>query len=167
MPVRVGEAGDPFRRGREQHPVPVAGGDDPERGRHVCFPRAGRAEQDDVAGLGEEPSRCQGCDLLTDRGLRVPVEVLDGLAPGEPGGADAQFRAGCVAGAHFAFEDGGEVVLERPARIPGLVREAGGGFGDPRCFQGASEVGDLLVRFRCLRGGHQLISPSMIPKARS
>jgi hypothetical protein len=44
----------------------------------------GRAEQHDVSGFGQEGARGQGGDLLADRGLGVEVEVLEGLARGEP-----------------------------------------------------------------------------------
>ena len=107
---------------------------------------SGRAEQHDVAGFGQEPAGGQGGDLLADGGLGVEVEVLQRLDGGEPGGADPQLGAGGVAGADFAFEDGGEVVLVGPAGIAGLVGQPGGGFGDPGCFQRAGEVGDLLDR---------------------
>ncbi len=60
----------------------------PERGGQVGLAGAGRAEQHDVAGLGQEPARGEGADLLADRGLGVEVEVLQGLARTEPGRAD-------------------------------------------------------------------------------
>jgi hypothetical protein len=85
------------------------------------FPYPGRAQEHDVAGLGEEPARCQRGDLGSAGGLGVPVEVLERLAAGEPCGFDAQVTAGGVPGTDLAFEDGGEVVLERPARIACLV----------------------------------------------
>lgn len=112
LSVRVGESGDPVGCGREQHPVPVPGGDDPERGGEVSLPGSWRAEQDHVLRFEEEPGGGQRGDLLSGVGLRVPVEVLEGLAPGEAGGLDPKLGAGGVAGAHFAFQDGGEVVLE-------------------------------------------------------
>ena len=55
--VGVGEAGDPLGRGREQHPVAVVGGGDAEAGGEVGLAGAGRAEQDDVAGFGQERRR--------------------------------------------------------------------------------------------------------------
>ena len=98
-PVGVGEPGDPVGRGGEQDPVAVAGRGDPECGGQVGLAGSGRSEQDDVARLGEKPAGGQGGDLLADGGLGVPVELLQGLAGREPGGADAQLRPGCVAGA--------------------------------------------------------------------
>ena len=82
------------------------------------LPGSGRAEQDDVLRFEQEPSGCEPGDLLTGCRLGVPVEVLERLPGGEPGGFDPQLRAGRVPGGDFAFEDGGEVVLERPARVP-------------------------------------------------
>lgn len=63
------------------------------------------------------------------------------------------------------LEDFAEVVLERPACIPGLVGQASSGFIDPGRFQRAGEIGDLLVRLRRLRRAHQLNPPSMSPNA--
>ena len=99
---------------------------------------AGRAEQHDVAGLGQERAGGERGDLLADGGLVVPVEVLEGLAGREPGGADPQLGAGGVAGGDFAFEDGGEVVLVGPAGVAGVVGEPGGGLGDPGCLDAAA-----------------------------
>ena len=118
----------------------------PESGGQVGLAGAGRAEQHDVAGLGQEPAGCQGGDLLTDGGLGVPVELLDGLACGEPGGADPQLGAGCVAGGDLAVEDRGEVLLVGPARVAGVVGQPGGCFGDPWRLQRRREIGDLLER---------------------
>ena len=118
----VGQAGDPVGRGGEQDPVAVPRRGDPEGDRQMRLAGSGRAEQHDVAGLGEESARGQGGDLLANGGLGVPVEVLEGLAGGEPGGADPQLSAGGAAGGHFPFEHGGEVVLVCP---PGVAACSG------------------------------------------
>ena len=144
----VGEAGDPVGRGGEQHPVPVPGGGDAECGGEVGFAGSGRAEQHDVAGLGEEPAGGQRGDLLADGGLGVEVEVLQGLAGGEPGGPDPQLGAGGVAGGDFPFQHRGEVVLVGPAGVAGLVGQPGGGLGDPRGLERGGQVVDLLERCR-------------------
>jgi hypothetical protein len=47
--VGVGQAGDPVGGRREQHPVPVLGGDDAQRGSEVGLAGSGRAEHHDVA----------------------------------------------------------------------------------------------------------------------
>ena len=67
--VGFGEAGDPVDGGGEQDAVAVVGGDDPQRGGEVGLAGAGRAEQDDVAGLCEERARGERGDWLTNAGL--------------------------------------------------------------------------------------------------
>ncbi len=111
----------------------------PRAGGEVGLAGAGRAEQHDVAGFGEERAGGQVRDCVAEGGLGVPVEVLEGLAGREPGGADPQLGAGGVAGGDFAFEDRGEVVLVGPAGVAGLVGQPGGGFGDPGCLQRGGE----------------------------
>ena len=124
----VGEAGDPVGGGREQDPVAVVGGLDAESDREVGLAGAGRAEEDDVAGLGEEPSRCQRSNLLTDGGLGVEVEVVESLASAEPGLPDAHVGAGGVTCRDFAFH-----ALALPVGAPGrpthLLLKAAAGAG--------------------------------------
>ena len=96
--VGFGESGDPVDGGGEQDPVAVVCGDHAEAGGEVGFAGAGRAEQHDVAGLGREPAGGKRGDLLTDGGLVVPVEVVEGLAGREPGPTDALRGAGRVRG---------------------------------------------------------------------
>jgi len=173
--VGVGQAGDPVGRGREQHPVSVAGGGDAECGGQVCLSGSRGAEEHDVAGLGEESAGGQGPDLLTGCWLGVEVEVLQRLGRRESGCADPQLGARGVAGTDFTFEDCSEVVLMGPARITGLVGQPGGDLGDSWCLQRGREIGDLFDRFvarsglrSALRGTHQLTSPSLVrPNARS
>ena len=131
----VGEPGDPLGRGGEQDPVAVVGGGDAQAGGQVGLAGAGRAEQHDVAGLGEEPAGCQGGDLLAHGGLGVPVELLDRLPGGEPGGPDPQLGTGGVAGGDLTVEDRGEVLLVGPAGVAGVVGQPGGCFGDPGRLQ--------------------------------
>jgi hypothetical protein len=167
--VGFGEAGDPVDRGGEQNAVAVMGGDDPEGGGEVGLAGAGRAEQHDVAGLGQERPRGERGDLLAHGGLVVPVEVVEGLAGREPGPADALGGARRVAGGDFSFEHRGQVVLVRPTGVPGLISETGDGLGDPRCFEGGGQVVDLLegVGGGLLFGGHHATSNPSIPNARS
>jgi hypothetical protein len=87
--VGFGESGDPVDGGGEQDAVAVVGGDHAERGGEVGFAGAGRSEQHDVAGLGQERPRGERGNLLSDRWLVLPVEVVEGLAGREPGPADA------------------------------------------------------------------------------
>jgi hypothetical protein len=94
LPVRVGETGDPVRRGREQHPMPVPGGDDPEGDGEDGLAGSGWAEPHHVLRFEEEPAGRESCDLLPDGRLRIPVEVLQRLAGREPGALDPQLRPG-------------------------------------------------------------------------
>ncbi|MEI2714918.1 MAG: hypothetical protein V9G04_16915 [Nocardioides sp.] len=89
-PVGVGESGDPLCRGCEQDAVAVSCGGDAQGGGQMGLPGPGRAEQDDVACLGQEPARCQRADLGADGWLGVEVEVFQRLHGTEPGGADPE-----------------------------------------------------------------------------
>jgi hypothetical protein len=120
----------------------------------VGFTGAGRAEEHDVAGLDQESAAGEGGDLVADGGLGVEVEVLQRFAGTEPGMPDPQLGAGGVAGRHFPFQDGGQVVLEPPAGIPGLVGQAAGDIQNPWRFECFGEVAELLGRLSGLRGGH-------------
>lgn len=113
----------------------VVGGLDAQPDREVGLAGAGRAEQDDVAGLGQEPPTGQRGDLVPDGGLSVEVEVVESFAGAEPGVPDPLVRAGGVTGRHLPFQDGGQVVLERPAGIPSLVGQPAGGLQDPGRLQ--------------------------------
>jgi hypothetical protein len=64
--------------------VTVPCGGDAERDRQVGLASARRAEQHDVAGLGQERSRSQRPDLAAAGGLGVEVEVLQVLRAGKP-----------------------------------------------------------------------------------
>src|SRR5688500_15477651 len=100
----VVESGDPIDGGGEQAAAAVVGGDHAESGGEVGLAGAGWAEQHDVAGLGEERAGGERGDLLADCALVVPVEVVEGLAGGEPGPADALGGAGGVACGDLTFE---------------------------------------------------------------
>jgi len=64
--------------------------------------------------------------------LVVEVELLEGFAGGEAGGADPQLGAGGVAGGDFSVEDRDQVVLMGPAGVVfGLGRQPGRGIADP------------------------------------
>ena len=103
-------------------PSPVA--------RWVC-PGPGRPEQDDVAGLGEEPARRECGDLLPHGWLGAPVELLDRLPRSEPRGPDPQLGAGGVAGCDLAVQHRGEVLLVGPSGVGGVICQSAGRFGDP------------------------------------
>ncbi len=68
---------------------------------------ARRAEQHDVAGLGQKRPRGQSGDLVSDGGLGVEVEILQRLGCTESRCSDPQSGPGGVTGTYFAFEDRG------------------------------------------------------------
>jgi hypothetical protein len=92
-PVGVGEAGDPIRRGPEEHPVAVPGGDDPERGREMCLSGSGRAEEHEVLRSKEGPLearvaicwRTAGCGSQSKSSsvfrAGYPASLIRGSAP--------------------------------------------------------------------------------------
>jgi len=108
---------------------------------------AGRAQEDDVAGLGEVAAGSKRGDVAaTQPGLVVEHELLEGLGGGEAGSADPQLRTGGVAGGDFSVEDGDQVVLMSPAGVSSLGGQPRRCFADPGGFQGGGEVADLLGR---------------------
>src|SRR5215204_3835757 len=68
---------------------------------------AGRSH--DVVAGGDEVGGAEVGDGVTAQGALVAqVELVEGLAGGEAGGADAELTAVGGAGGHFAFQAGGE-----------------------------------------------------------
>jgi len=144
--VGVLETGDPVDRGGEQHPMPVMRCGHAE----VGLAGAGRTEEHDVAGHGEERSRRQRGNLLADSGLVVPVEVVDVFAGREPGPTDA-LGTGGIASRDFAFEYGGEVVLVCPSGVAGLVGKPCSGASEKIAFARASSRFSLRNTAFCAR----------------
>ena len=101
-------------------------------------------------------------DHVTFEGaLVVEVELLEGLAGREPGGADADLAAVVLAGGDLAFEAGGEELLVGPAL-------GAGSFGEP--FDGLGQRRRLQARGtgrRCRSAGSWSWWPSADPGARS
>ena len=64
-----------------------------------------------------------GDDVALEGALVAEVEVLEGLAGREAGGADAGLAAVVLAGGDLAFEAGGEELLVAPALGPGPLGE--------------------------------------------
>lgn len=95
---------------------------------------------------------------LRNGGLGVEVEVLHGLDRAEPGGLDPQLGARGVAGGDLTFEDRGEVVLEGPVGVPGLVGEPARSLDDAGRLERSGEIGELLGRVARLGRGHQRAS---------
>src|SRR5215831_5067009 len=73
---------------------------------------AGRAEQDDVLGALDEAETSQLADLLAiDRRLKVEIELLQALHPGEPGELEAALHPALVPAAPLGLEGLGEKAL--------------------------------------------------------
>jgi hypothetical protein len=109
-------------------------------------------------------SRVPRCSSVAFEGpLVVVVEVLEGLAGREPGGADAALAAVVLAGGDLAFEAGGQELFMAPA-------VGAGPFGEPvdrrrqrRCLERPAQ--ERQVR-RWLAGG-AAGGHHATPKARS
>ena len=125
--VGVGEAGDPFRRGGEQDPVPgLACPDRRDRSRGgSCRCRAGRGTRRcRLAVTKSRVPRCAMRSRFSAAGM-VEVELLQRLAGRETGGADAALPAVGFPGGDFPLQAGDEELLVGPGLGRGLVRRAG------------------------------------------
>ena len=93
--MRVGEQGDPFGRGAEDHALAGEARADPRRDRNVRFAGPRGPEQDHVLFGVQEVELAEVLDhLLLHAALEGEVELLQRLVRGEPGGTDPQPAAG-------------------------------------------------------------------------
>src|SRR5215831_10899609 len=98
--------------GEEEHRVAGLDRLDPERDGQMRLADAGRAEQDDVLGALDEAETSQLADLLAiDRRLKVEIELLQALHPGEPGELEAALHPALVPAAPLGLEGLGEKAL--------------------------------------------------------
>jgi hypothetical protein len=105
LALGVGEQRDPFGRGAERDPVAGQASPDAERDREVCLAGAGRAEQDDVLLAGEEVELTEMQDRVAlEACLEREVELLQGLARGEPRGLDPRLPAVRIAGVGLGLQ---------------------------------------------------------------
>src|SRR5437879_9490303 len=105
---------------------------------------SGRAEEDDVVAALDEVEGAEVSDDVTlEAALVVEVELLEGLAGREPGGADAQLAAVGLAGGDLTLQAGREELFMRPAVGPGSFTQAFNGLGERRRFQRSAQVGDV------------------------
>src|ERR1019366_6509827 len=142
--VGGGEAAGPGGGGGEQDAVPGLAGFNAQAGGEHGLARAGRPEQHDAGPGGDEVECRQMQDMVAfHRPLVVQVEVLDGLAGGEPGGPDAVLRAVGAAGGDLGLQAGGEGFLVGPAGLAGGGGEPLGGVPQRGGLEDAGEVGDL------------------------
>ncbi len=113
--VGVGEPGDPLGGGGEQDPVPGLAGPDRQADREMGLAGAGRAEEHDVVAGGDEVQGAQvGDQVAAEAAGVVEIELFQGLAGGEPGGADASLAAVGLAGGDLALQAGDEELLVGP-----------------------------------------------------
>lgn len=132
------------------------------------FAGAWRAEQNDVAVLGEVGAGGQGLDGGAGAGLVVKVEIVQGFHRGEARGADPQSGAGGVAGGDLTLEHRGQVVLVGPAGIAGMVGQPCRGLGNSGRLERGGEMGDVFERLTRWGAAHRGLSCSgSIPNALS
>ena len=122
----------------------------------------GRSEEDHVLPAGDEVQGPQvGDQVAAQPAGVVEVEVLEGLAPGEPGGADASFSAVGLAGGDLALQTGRQELLVGPGLGPGPLGQPVDGLAQRRGLERPGQErelgGDVPRRGR---GGHQAITSS-------
>jgi hypothetical protein len=89
--------------GEEQHGVSGLDGPDAEGDREMRLPDAGWAEQHDGLGALDEAQAGQFAHLLAvNRGLKVEVELVQALDPGQAGELEAALDAALVPAAPLA-----------------------------------------------------------------
>jgi len=168
--VVFGEPVDPFGGG-EQDPVPGLAGADGDAGGEVGLTRAGRAEEHDVLLARDEVQGAQvGDDLALEPAGVVEVELLEALAGGEPGGADAAFTAVALAGGNLTLQAGGEELLVGPGLAAGAFGQPGDRLAQCRRLQRAGQerqLGGHVPPGGLRHGGHQVAPLSPMPNTAS
>ena len=107
---------------------------------------AGRSEEHDVVAAFDEVEGAEvGDDVTLEAALVVEVELLEGLAGREAGGADAELAAVGLAGGDFAFEAGGEELLVGPALGPGALAEPFDSLRERWCLERSTQIGDIAA----------------------
>jgi hypothetical protein len=149
--------------GGEQHPVPGLAGPDRQPGRQVGLAGAWWAEEHDVVAGGDEVQGSQvGEGVAFEPAGVVEVELLEALAGGKAGGADASFAAVGLPGGDLALQTRHQELLVAPRLGAGPSGQARhrfaqrGGFerpGQKRHLAGQVPSGGLG------RGGHQATPP--------
>jgi hypothetical protein len=168
--VGVGEPGDPVGGGGEGNPVPGLAGADRNADREVGLAGAGRSEEDHVVLGGDEIQRAQVGDQVTLQSAGVvEVELLQALARGEAGSADAALPAVRLAGGDLALQAGGQELLVGPRLGAGPLGEPGHRLPQCGCLQRAGQERNLgcdVSRRGCLGRRHHAAPPSKSrPKA--
>jgi hypothetical protein len=124
--VGLGQPSDPLTRGGKQDAVPRLASADRDPDGQVGLAGAGRAEEDHVLLRGDE---VQGAEVLDQVAFEaagvVEVELLQGLARGEPGGPDPAVTAVGLPGRHLALQAGDQELLVAPGLRPGSLGQPG------------------------------------------
>jgi hypothetical protein len=99
----------------------------------------------------------------------VEVELLEGLASREPGGADPALATVRVSGGDLALQTRGQVLLMAPRFAAGSFGEPARGFAQAGRFQRPRQIGDLGGHIASCGFGaaHHAIPPSATPNALS
>ena len=119
------QAVHPLSSGREGDAVPGQAGPDAKGNGEMTLAGAGRAEEHGIGlGLDEVQGAEVGHHVLAHAALVFEVEVLDGLAGREAGGADAGFAPMGLAGGHLSLQTGGKELFMAPGIIPGPLAQA-------------------------------------------
>jgi hypothetical protein len=92
------------------------------------------------------------------------VELLQALAGGEPGGADAAFPAVGLPGGDLALQAGNQVFLVRPGLGAGALSQPGNGLAQCGCLERAGQErdlgGEISAGLSHGLGSHDATSPS-------
>lgn len=159
--VGGGESVDPLGGGGEQDSVAGLAGADRQAGGQVGLAGAGRAEEDHVLAGGDEVQGSQVGDLFAfEPSGVVEVEVLQRLAPWEPGGADTTFTAVGLSGCDLPLQAGSQELLMGPGLGSSPFSEPVDGFAQGRGLQRAGEERQLSADVARLGRGHQATSVS-------
>jgi hypothetical protein len=110
----------------------------------VSLAGAGWAEEHHVLLGRHEVQRAEVGDLLAVEAAGVvEVELLQALAGGEAGSADAALTAVGLSGGDLALQAGGQELLVGPALGAGAFGQAAGGLPQAGGLEGAGQEGEL------------------------
>jgi len=105
----------------------------------------GRAQEQDVVGIGDEPAGGQLLDHLgVDRRLELEVEAVEGLLEREAGHGGLHGRVPFVLGGDLTAEDVLQEVAVREVLLARLLQEGGQFLGEPDEAQALELVLDPL-----------------------
>ena len=127
----------------------------PRRDGEMGLAGAGRPEEHDVVLGFDEVERAEmGDHVALEGALVIEVEVLEGLAGREAGGADAGLAAVGLAGRDLAFQAGGQELLVAPGLGPGPLGETPDRGAQRRRLERPTEIGDVGRRLEATPSRH-------------